>query len=205
MRISIDRISLCTTISLSALFFVFSLYFAFGPHDYFKVAAGLFYTFAVFAPRYLYMHTTMHQWSSWRTIAFIEIVGGLFVSLNALGALKFYLSARYFDMVLHLIIPLCTTLLIAMLLGQYLQFIGKYSLLSVQFFSASCTILLILLWEYFEWQSDMLFGTHMHGQAGEPYDTLYDIMAGVSAQPIALFIIYRYLHALHVWLQPPKR
>lgn len=149
-------------------------------------------------PRLLYRYTRLKEFVQRDVIHLLEIIGCVMSILNGLGALSFYRTLAYYDTVIHFTGALGIGMIVALLLGAGFKTAHNYTLHRLRFFSIFITVIFLFLWEAFEYVGDMLFHTSMLGQVGEPYDTLYDIIAGVIAM-ILLYnlnrsVIHRYFY-----------
>lgn len=175
-------------------------------NDYklFLPISGLVYMLLMVTPRLLYRYTRLKKFVQRDVIHLLEIIACLMAILNGLGALSFYRTMTYYDTAIHFTGALGGGMIVALLLGAGFKTAGNYTLQRLRFFSILITVIFLFLWEAFEYVGDMLFHTSMLGQEGEPYDTLYDIIAGVLAM-ILLYnltrsVIHRYFYGKY-----PKR
>ncbi|MBU0498068.1 MAG: hypothetical protein KKG04_08990 [Candidatus Thermoplasmatota archaeon] len=125
--------------------------------------------------------------------AIIEFILVLMLSLNGIGALGFYLSITYYDMVLHASAPIGAAVVLYLMVNSVLDKKGKYTFLRGQGLVLAMTTVGIFLWEGWEYYGDLIFGTMMRGQPGEPLDTTYDILAGICSLTV-IYIINTYIH-----------
>ncbi|OGY85944.1 MAG: hypothetical protein A2233_00420 [Candidatus Kerfeldbacteria bacterium RIFOXYA2_FULL_38_24] len=200
MKISLNRISLFYLTFSAVLYISFALYLYQTDVSFFRANVGIITAFLLFVPRLFYGQIEFLRFFSLNALAGFEIIVTTMISLNHLGALGFYESSQYYDMFLHFFLPFFITLILAGIFGADAYLHQKYNLRSIQIKALGLTIFLIVFWETFEYFGDQIFGTHMYGQTGESYDTLYDVLVGISSVLIVYFINQRYLRKIILWI-----
>lgn len=155
--------------------------------DLFRAVMGTLSAAVIALPFYVHMNTGLRTKIASRERGMLEIVLVAILTSNGLGALGFYRSLQYYDLVLHFCIPIAFGFGTSVVLrGIY----TKWSALRVAVIACVITFVCIFAWEGYELLGDTLFGTAMLGQEGEELDTLYDIGAGIVALPF-LYTIAR--------------
>lgn len=175
----------------------------------FLIVAGLIYMLLMITPRLLYRFTRLKNVVQKDVIHLVEILGCCMAILNGLGALSFYRTLAYYDTAVHFIGALGTGMIVALFLGAGFKTTQQYTLARLRFFSILITICFLFLWEAFEYVGDSLFNTSMLGQDGEPYDTVYDIIAGSIAMlllyAVNRSIIHRYFYGKYKKIKRQRR
>ena len=205
MSIRISNVGLLLSVFTASAFFLFGLYLQFVVHDYFRPFAAFASAFAALLPQLTHRFGPTRPILTKRALASIETAWSIQLSLNGIGALGFYLQFQYYDMALHVLGPLIVCWILSIIIGSYYYVTNQWNLKKVQRLIVLLAVLLILLWEVWEWFVDRTLGTAMLGQPGEEYDTLYDILVGlVSIIPLYL-LNNRYLYKLILWKHRPPR
>ena len=204
MQLNVKRIPQLLNIAIALGFLVFSVYlFAYGTleDDQFRAYMAAVSAALSLMPTFIYHTTDWKKYVSYHAMNYVEMMVALLLVLNGLGALGFYQTIQYYDLALHIVNPLLGTLVIAILIGEYLQSVKKYRLIRVQLWTALSIFTFMCLWEVWEYWGDVIFGTAMFGQNGEWYfDTLSDIVGGICGSIAALLLNIKYLNPLLSWL-----
>lgn len=125
----------------------------------------------------------------------IEMLLGIALAQNGIGALGFYRTLQYYDLILHVSGPLIIGITVGIILSAFASKL-PHSTHAIQWRTVFITFALIILWELWEWGGDYIFGTSMFGQATDPYDTYTDVLAGCMAL-IPLYFGTGYIDRLH--------
>lgn len=204
MQVSIKRIIPILNIFIALGFLAFSVYlFAFGEFkdDTFRAYMAAVSAALSLMPTFIYHTTDWKKHISYHAMNMAEMLTAFLLVLNGLGALGFYRTTQYYDLALHIINPFFITIVLSILIAEYLQSRKKYSLLRVQMWAVIAVFGSVFLWEIWEFWGDQVFGTEMFGQDGEWYeDTISDVLGGFLGIAAALFFNTFYLKYLLSWL-----
>jgi hypothetical protein len=199
MKISLPSFTNLLTIGTASGFIVFSVYlYALG--ETFRPTIGMVCALVIALPRALYHMSIWKPHVPPRAVALGEIALITLLLLNGFGALALYTVTRYYDFFLHAFSPFFGSAALSILIGSYLHSKKKYSLLFVQKIVIPVVLLLIIIWELWEYAGDLVFGTQMFGQNGERYDTYYDIAAGFAVMIAVLIFNRLFLKSIVLWI-----
>lgn len=155
---------------------------------------------SLFLPRFIFRSSSSHRYLKENALLLLELGWMIILVLNALGAVWFYNTTEYYDMMLHLITPMIGGCMIAVLVSAHQLHYGAYKMRSSIGTTLFLTGLIVVLWEVYEYSTDALLGTNMYGQQGESLDTILDIAGGFIALLFIYFFLSRYLekYFLHI-------
>ncbi len=196
MKISFNRVGRATSIGIAIITFGISLWLFYYSDESFRQWAGMATVVGMIAPRVLWKCTSLKKWITDEVLGVIELIVSIGFSLNGIGALGFYTTYQYYDMVLHFTGPLSVGIVAALVLGEWYRRSSERHERRIWFTAIAITVVIMILWEVWEYVGDIAFGTEMFGQATESYDTLYDILAGFAALLPLYYFIYHLLEPL---------
>lgn len=174
------------------LFFAFTLYLIYIEDDVYRIVMGCLSIIGILIPRLLYTFTFWRKHITENALGLIEVFLVIVLAQNGAGAMGLYLQWQYYDLVLHVTGPLMCGYITAVLLESHMHPRVGDHLARVRWAAIGITIFCIFAWEVYEWFGDLVFNTHMFGQEGEEYDTLYDILAGIAAMFPLYWLIGRF-------------
>jgi hypothetical protein len=159
------------------------------PNLHFNAVASLVCSVALWLPLLLMHIFKTTDVTSPRAQVVAEFSWTLMLTINALGAIHFYYTWRYYDAVLHFCFPILGALLLSILIMGIFERFKRYDLWMVRWTALGLSAVFILAWEVFEYVGDKFFHTDMHSQIGERYDTIYDVALGYAGLVIAYKVI----------------
>lgn len=180
----LHELTLLGNICIALIVGGFSISLFFDPlrdHRIFSASIGFISLLALFLPRIFYYLTKKYNLLTKRILAHIELLVTLILVMNALGGLGFHHQFQYYDMVEHFFGGWSTAIVASLLFGSVMHYHHQWNLRTITRKSIMVTVILLLLWELWEFVGDHAFGTYMLGQSTEKYDTLYDIVIGLLA------------------------
>lgn len=192
-KVQLKNIGQLTIFFAVPLFFAAVLYLVYTEDDVYKIVMGCLSIIGILTPRLLYSFTFWKKHITENALGLIEVFLVIVLAQNGAGAMGLYLHWQYYDLVLHVTGPFLSGYITAVLLESHLHpRIGDH-IQRVRLWAIGITIFCIFTWELYEWFGDLVFNTHMFGQEGEEYDTLYDIIAGLAA----MFPLYWFIGRFH--------
>lgn len=198
MNKHISTFSFILSLGLAIGFFIGTYWIWTIDQSAFRPVVAVLSGLSLFVPRLLFTHTMLKKHLHMRALLYLENAWMVLILLNTFGSLSFYYTTQYYDMILHFVDPIIGGFMIALLVAAWEEHDGEYTESYVAYMTLAITFVIIFVWEAYEFYGDMWFGTQMFGQEGEPFDTFYDIVAGVAALFFLRILIHRYLHYFRI-------
>lgn len=167
---------------------------------WFRAVMAFVSAISLFLPRFIFHTSSSHRYLKENALLLLELGWMIIIVLNALGAVWFYNTVEYYDMILHLVTPMIGGSMIGILVSAHQLHYGAYKIRSSIGTTLLLTGLIVLLWEVYEYVTDAFLGTNMYGQKGENLDTILDIAGGFIALLFVYFFLSRYIekYFLHI-------
>lgn len=156
----------------------------------FLAAMALFSCLGVLAPWIITRCIpTVRARMSVATLGRFEALVALCMVLTWIGALGLYRTDWGYDTMVHAIISGCLAYMFTVALAMALPSIERNPLRLLAIV-VCLSITAGVINELFEWGGDQIFGTTMYGQAGEPNDTEFDLMANSIGGIVGMILAY---------------
>lgn len=153
----------------------------------------------IMIPYFIYNYTRLKKKHNIKYLFSIEFFLALALVFNAFGANNLYKQGFEYDSMLHFTNSfLVTIVFLLFILGVNKKIFSSWIIPPL--LAAGAIIIFGISFEFFEYYGDILFGTLMYGQLGQPYDTLIDmsfnVLGGLTA---SLIIVYKHKELLKNW------
>lgn len=156
--------------------------------EWFLVYMSLFSAFGMVAPLLVAnLIPILKQKITEQVLGLIEILGGAAIVSSWIGAFGLYRDGIGYDTFVHFFASWCLLIIFGLVLTTALQYQHWWLILGM---AAILTLLGGLLNELFEYAGDQLFSTMMYGEAGQPDDTLRDLIADGVGVMVGAGIFY---------------
>lgn len=142
-------------------------------------------------PRVLYTKINIFKTQPLSFIKFLETLFILGFIISALGSLWLYRVDIYWDWLVHFFNGGFLSAVFSLL---FLIFKKNSSRLSTSLFGFILMIPLSILWEFYEFFGDKIFGSKMFGDWFRPlfFDTIFDILLTILGAFLASLLIFHY-------------
>ncbi|MBU0645915.1 hypothetical protein KJ611_00330 [Patescibacteria group bacterium] len=133
-----------------------------------------------------------------QALGLMEMLAGAAMVASWIGAFGLYRDGFGYDTFVHFFASLCLVLIFGIALTVFPFFAKRVWLLLL--LVVVLTLLGGLLNEMFEYAGDLLFTTMMYGEAGQPDDTLRDLIGNSVGAVIGVVVLYFVRERLNKYL-----
>ena len=173
---------------LSSVYFFSGDYFHASTAPFFSGTIAIVSIIFIMTPYFVYNFSTLKKKFNKKYLYFLEFLIALAVFFNGLGSIGLYNAGFEYDSMIHVTDSVLVVLVFFSLFAAINEKLF-HDYKKTMFVGFALIIFLGIAFEFYEYYGDILFGTSMSGQIGQPLDTQIDVVCDIFGGLAGAYIL----------------